>query len=209
MKSNEKTKKSTKTLKSKKTNEEIINNEVQNKQEEIKGIEIILNQIKYILLLIAILLFIAVILLGINGKSSTTYGTSSGNNEEQDTQQLPEYDVTEFTEITVDEMFNKVATSGYQVVYIGRIGCGYCRLFLDSLKQAQTNFKYKTLYIDLDKVTSDGAKKMKEISDDLNKNFGSTPMVLVYKDGEYKEMWLGYAQYSEFEKFLLKQGMTK
>ena len=106
-------------------------------------------------------------------------------------------------------MFNKVNTSGYQVVYIGRSGCGYCRLFLDALRQAQTNFKYKTLYIDLDKVTTEGATKMKAISDSVSKSFGSTPMVIVYKDGEYKDMWLGYAEYSSFETYLLGLGMTK
>lgn len=177
-------------------------------------IEKFLEQIRNILIVIAVILLVNVIVTAIsNNSTNNTYsGTSTGdsnNGGSNDEQQLPEYDVTAFTEITVDEMFNKVNTSGYQVVYIGRSGCGYCRLFLDALRQAQTNFKYKTLYIDLDKVTTEEATKMKAISDSVSKSFGSTPMVIVYKDGEYKDMWLGYAEYSSFETYLLGLGMTK
>lgn len=174
-------------------------------------IEKFLEQIRNILIAIAVILLVNVIVTAMSN-NSTNSGTSTSNSDNSSSnneQQLPEYDVTAFTEITVDEMFNKVNTSGYQVVYIGRSGCGYCRLFLDALRQAQTNFKYKTLYIDLDKVTTEGATKMKAISDSVSQSFGSTPMVIVYKDGEYKDMWLGYAEYSSFETYLLGLGMTK
>lgn len=182
-----------------------------------EGIEKVLEQIRNVLIVIAVIMLINVIVIAIgnNYKNTSTYsgnsdsGSKDSGSTEGQEQQLPEYDVTAFTEVTVDEMFNKVSTSGYQVVYIGRSGCGYCRLFLDALKQAQTNFNYKTLYIDLDKVTTDGATKMRAISDEVSKNFGSTPMVIVYKDGKYQDMWLGYDEYSAFEKYLLNLGMTK
>ena len=181
------------------------------KNEEI---EKILEQIRNILIVIAVILLINVIVTSIgngskNNNTSTNSSSDSSSDSSSNNEQLPEYDVTSFTEVTVDEMFSKVATSGYQVVYIGRSGCGYCRLFLDALKQAQTNFNYKTLYIDLDKVTTEGATKMKTISDSVSQSFGSTPMVIVYKDGEYKDMWLGYDEYSSFETYLLGLGMTK
>lgn len=177
------------------------------KNEEI---EKILEQIRNILIVIAVILLINVIVTSIgNGSKNNTTSTNPSSDSSSNNEQLPEYDVTSFTEVTVDEMFSKVATSGYQVVYIGRSGCGYCRLFLDALKQAQTNFNYKTLYIDLDKVTTEGTTKMKAISDKVSQSFGSTPMVIVYKDGQYKDMWLGYDEYSSFETYLLGLGMTK
>lgn len=177
------------------------------KNEEI---EKILEQIRNILIVIAVILLINVIVTSIgNGSKNNTASTNPSSDSSSNNEQLPEYDVTSFTEVTVDEMFSKVATSGYQVVYIGRSGCGYCRLFLDALKQAQTNFNYKTLYIDLDKVTTEGSTKMKAISDKVSQSFGSTPMVIVYKDGQYKDMWLGYDEYSSFETYLLGLGMTK
>ena len=177
------------------------------KNEEI---EKILEQIRNILIVIAVILLINVIVTSIgNGSKNNTTSTNPSSDSSSNNEQLPEYDVTSFTEVTVDEMFSKVATSGYQVVYIGRSGCGYCRLFLDAVKQAQTNFNYKTLYIDLDKVTTEGSTKMKAISDKVSQSFGSTPMVIVYKDGQYKDMWLGYDEYSSFETYLLGLGMTK
>lgn len=173
-------------------------------------IEKILEQIRNILIVIAVILLINVIVTSIgNGSKNNTTSTNPSSDSSSNNEQLPEYDVTSFTEVTVDEMFSKVATSGYQVVYIGRSGCGYCRLFLDALKQAQTNFNYKTLYIDLDKVTTEGSTKMKAISDKVSQSFGSTPMVIVYKDGQYKDMWLGYDEYSSFETYLLGLGMIK
>ncbi len=177
------------------------------KNEEI---EKILEQIRNILIVIAVILLINVIVTSIgNSSKNNTTSTNPSSDSSSNNEQLPEYDVTSFTEVTVDEMFSKVATSGYQVVYIGRSGCGYCRLFLDALKKAQTNFNYKTLYIDLDKVTTEGSTKMKAISDKVSQSFGSTPMVIVYKDGQYKDMWLGYDEYSSFETYLLGLGMTK
>lgn len=183
------------------------------RKEEKNEINELLKQIRIILIVIACMLLVNVIVTGMNTNQSRTYNTSTGDNTaegtESEEQNLPDYDVSSFTEITVDEMFTEVNNNGYKVVYIGRSGCGYCRLFLDALKQAQTNFKYQTLYIDLDKVTSDGASKMQAISDTLNEKFGYTPMVIVYKDGVYQDVWIGYDEYSSFEKFLTGLGMEK
>ena len=167
----------------------------------------LLKQIRNILVIIAIILVVNVIVTGMNNNGTTTIPSSSDESTTEETE--VEYDVSSFTEVTVDEMFTKVNTSGYQVVYIGREGCGYCRMFLSALEQAQTNFKYTTLYIDLDEVTSEGATKMEGISDVLAEKFGYTPMVIVYKDGVYQDVWIGYDEYSEFESFLTGLGMTK
>ena len=186
------------------------------KKEEIKEINLLIKQIRSILVIIACILVINVIVLAIgsnktsNTSSTTnnTSGTTTDNNSSEETA-TTEYDVSSFTEITVDDMFTKVNTSGYRIVYVGRSGCGYCRMFLGALKKAQSEFNYETLYIDLDKVTTDGSSKMKAISNDLNEKFGYTPMVIVYKDGVYQDVWVGYAEYSSFADFLTGLGMTK
>ena len=92
------------------------------KNEEI---EKILEQIRNILIVIAVILLINVIVTSIgnsskNNTTSTNPSSDSSSDSSSNNEQLPEYDVTSFTEVTVDEMFSKVATSGYQVVYIGR-----------------------------------------------------------------------------------------
>ena len=176
----------------------------------------LLRQIRNILIVIAIILVVNVIVTAISSNnrtySSTGDGTSTDTNtgtKSQGGDTATDYDVSAFMEVTVDEMFTKVNTSGYQIVYIGRSGCGYCRMFLPTLKEAQKNFHYTTLYIDLTKVTNDGATKMKGISDKVKEKWGYTPMVIVYKDGVYQDMWLGYDEYSSFESYLLGLGMSK
>lgn len=173
----------------------------------------LLKQIRNILVIIAVILVVNVIVTGMNSGnrnlSTSGSGNTDGTSESTGSGTTTEYDVSAFTEVTVDEMFTKVNTSGYQVVYVGRSGCGYCGMFLPALREAQTNFKYTTLYVDLDKVTSDGATKMQGISDELKEKFGYTPMVIVYKDGAYQDVWIGYDEYSAFEKFLTEKGMTK
>ncbi len=187
------------------------------KKEEIEQMNLLIKQIRSILVIIACILVLNVIVTGIssnhsnnnnNNNTSTTNENNNGSSTEEETS-TTEYDVSSFTEITVDEMFNKVNTSGYRIVYVGRSGCGYCRMFLGALRQAQSEFNYETLYIDLDKVTTDGSNKMKAISSDLNEKFGYTPMVIVYKDGVYQDVWVGYAEYSSFASFLTGLGMTK
>lgn len=175
--------------------------ELQNEMNEL------LKQIRNILIVIACILLVNVIVTGMSSNKGVT--SSSGENTQGEEQELPEYDVSKYKEVTVDQMFTEVNTTGYKVVYIGREGCGYCRMFLDALNQAQTNFKYQTLYIDLDKVTSDGATKMQGISSTLSEKFGYTPMVIVYKDGVYQDVWIGYDEYSAFESFLTGLGMQK
>lgn len=186
------------------------------KKEEIEQMNLLIKQIRSILVIIACILVLNVIVTGISSNHSnsnnTTTSTTNGNNNGSSTKEetsTTEYDVSSFTEITVDEMFNKVNKSGYRIVYVGRSGCGYCRMFLGALRQAQSEFNYETLYIDLDKVTTDGSNKMKSISSDLNEKFGYTPMVIVYKDGVYQDVWVGYAEYSSFASFLTGLGMTK
>ena len=176
--------------------------EIQNEMNEL------LKQIRNILVVIACILLLNVIVTAMSSNGGTTNNNGSTSTESGE-QSLPVYDVSAYKEVTVDEMFTEVNTSGYKVIYVGREGCGYCKLFLDALNQAQTNFKYQTLYIDLDKVTSDGATKMQGISAEMKENFGYTPMVIVYKDGAYKDVWVGYDEYSAFEKFLTGLGMQK
>lgn len=183
------------------------------KEDNMKVTNCLLEQIRNILIVIAAILVVNVIVVGMSSDVNRNYTAStSGNNEsgqQSEEQELPEYDVTAFKEVTVDEMFNEVAKSGYQVIYIGRSGCGYCRLFLEPLRKAQDTFKYKTLYIDLEKITVDGKNKLTAVSDSIKEGFGATPMLIIYKDGVYLDMRLGYSEYESLESYLIQKGMQK
>lgn len=171
----------------------------------------LLKQIRNILIVIAFILLVNVIVTGMNNNVNYSSGNSSGNNtlESINNDTTTEYDVSSFTEVTADEMFTKVNESGYHVIFFGSSNCGYCKAFIPVLQQAQTNFKFKTLYIDMTKVTDADATKIQAISDDVKEGFGYTPLMIIYKDGKYVDMQVGYSDYSSFETFLTGLGMTK
>ena len=103
-----------------------------------------------------------------------------------------------------------------QVIYVGRSTCGYCVQFLPALQQAQEEFGYKTKYYDIGDVTQESLQSNREelakYDDDdkfIDTNLGATPMVLLVRNGKLVKGWVGYAEYEEFEKFLIENGFEK
>ena len=98
------------------------------------------------------------------------------------------------------------------VLNIGRSTCGYCVKFLPNLQQAQKDYGYKTIYIDLEQMTAEDQESIKSVDNEENyiaENFGYTPMVLVFENGKLKQGWVGYAEYDKFASFLEDNGFSK
>ncbi|MBQ3021339.1 MAG: thioredoxin family protein [Bacilli bacterium] len=167
------------------------------------------------ILLIAILI---VLTLGVSKMYTTDEKevTNTNTNSEYNTN----YDVSSFKEITADEL-KKTVKKGTHVLYIGRETCGWCAAFLPALWEAEEEYKYQTLYIDIAKII-DFEKNV--ISDEeayntmigltgegyetyVEENFGATPMVLVFKDGKIIAATTGYTEYSTFKTFLNDAGI--
>ena len=161
----------------------------------------ILNKIFYTLIIITVILGFNLIVNIIKNADIT----SSESNSEESTS--TDYDVSEFETLTTTEAAEKISNGGTQVVYIGRSNCGYCVKFVPILKQAQDDLGYKTIYIDLNEVTSDDKEKLVAYDSYVEENFGYTPMVLVFKDGKYVSGWVGYTELDEFESFLSDAGI--
>ncbi len=161
----------------------------------------ILNKIFYTLIIITVILGLNLIVNIIKNADIT----SSESNSEESTS--TDYDVSEFETLTTTEAAEKISNGGTQVVYIGRSNCGYCVKFVPILKQAQDDLGYKTIYIDLNEVTSDDKEKLVAYDSYVEENFGYTPMVLVFKDGKYVSGWVGYTELDEFESFLSDAGI--
>lgn len=122
------------------------------------------------------------------------------------------YDVSMFEALDENALIERVtneSNSDMQVVYIGRETCGYCVKFLPALKQAQSEFGYKTIYLDITTVTEDGVNKITALNPEFFEQFGYTPMVALFKDGKFVTGHVGYMEYSEFKAFLEESGMTK
>ncbi len=175
------------------------------------------NELKEILKKILICSYILVGLLAVNTiinvtkNVTVTSETSEGENstEEENT----EYDVSMFTSVTPEEAVKAFDSDEVQVIYLGRSTCGYCVKFLPSLQKAQEEFGYKTLYLDITTITTDEQQKaILDLDNDekfLETNFGSTPMVLLVKDGKIVDGWVGYAEYEDFANFLEKNGLER
>lgn len=161
-----------------------------------------LNKIFYILIVITVILGLNLIVNIIKNADNTS---SNENNSEESTS--TDYDVSKFETLTTTEAAEKISKGETQVVYIGRSNCGYCVKFVPILKQAQDDLGYKTIYIDLNEVTSDDKEKLVAYDSYIEENFGYTPMVLVFKDGKYVSGWVGYTELEEFKSFLADAGI--
>jgi len=157
--------------------------------------------------LIAILVINTTILLVKDG------GTSTKDNSNAETSENIDYDVSMFTSVTADTLEDAVSEDTAKIVYIGRDSCGYCVQFLPVLQQAQEDYDYETLYLDITTVTTtEQQDKILAFDNEekfLEENFGGTPMVLLMKDGKLVDTWIGYAEYSDYSEWLEENGFAK
>jgi len=191
----EKKTKTTKTTKTVKKVEELERVEIINQIDYTK----VFNKIFYSLIAITVVLVAIFVAIIVKGNVTTTVD----NTETEET--LGEYDVSMFDTLTTTDALTEIAKKETEIVYIGRETCGYCVQFLPVLEQAQDEFGYKTIYIDLEEMTSDDQTKLLELDNEekyIEENFGYTPMVLVFKDGKFSTGWVGYAEYDSFAAFL-------
>lgn len=122
------------------------------------------------------------------------------------------YDISEFKTITAATLKNELNTKEYAVLLIGKPTCAYTEKFIPILKQAQEEYDYKTLYLDLATLSEDDKKEILKYDDDtkvIEENYGSTPMVITFKDKKMVDVWIGYESFEQFSTFLEKSGFGK
>lgn len=167
-------------------------------------VESTLQKIFYCLVVIAVILLVGVI--GIFAGIENMNGTPA----KQDEKQVQEYDASMFKQVTPDEFVEAFKGSETQVIYIGRPTCSYCAAFLPTLQQAQKDYNYTTLYLNIDEVDSSEISKITDLDEWLNTYYGTTPLVIVVKDGKIQgEGWVGYAEYDTFAAYLENLGFKK
>lgn len=181
----------------------------------IKGEKII------VLLLCAILL---VLIIGVSKMYSNTKVDTSNGTQNETTEYNTDYDVSMFEEIEAKDLKKK--TKGeLRVVYIGRESCGWCAAFLPNLWQAQEDYGFKTLYIDIAKIIDFASENYDILDQDafdtlsalsgegfenyMEQNFGATPMILIMKDNKIIKAQTGYGEYEAFETLLTDAGIKK
>lgn len=176
-------------------------------REEKKDYTEILNKILLCLYALIVILVVNTTILLVKGSSANNDSTPSTQEEST------EYDVSMFTSVTADTLADAVASDTAKILYIGRSTCGYCVQFLPVLEQAQKDYGYETLYLDITTVTTteqqDKILAFDNEEEFLKQNFGGTPMVLIMKDGKMIGTWIGYAEYSTYASWLEENGFAK
>ena len=136
----------------------------------------------------------------------------SSDNKDTTVESSGEYDVSMMNNVDMDKLLDLFDSKENQVVYLGRETCGFCVQFLPVLQQAQEEYGYTTNYLDITTVTTEDVNKLLKKDNDekfLEENYGSTPMVLIVKNGKLVDTWVGYSEYDEFAQFLEKNGFKK
>lgn len=170
--------------------------------------EEILNKILKCLYVLIVIMIINTILLiaGISGNGSSSNDDTQTTTEEENI----EYDVSMFNAIDADGLVSAFNSSDMQVIYMGRSSCGYCVQFLPTLQQAQSEFGYTTLYLDITTVSEGDLTKIIALDEEFfNEYYGSTPLTLLVKDGKIVDSQVGYSDYDTFASLLTKNGFTK
>ena len=168
-----------------------------------------------------IILLIAILILLTMGLSKM-YASKDINNttSKEESEYNTDYDVSMFDEIKAKDLKSKTKNK-LKVIYIGRETCGWCAAFLPNLWDAQTEYDFKTLYIDLAKIIdfSNGDvidQNSYDILNDLtgegyenymSENFGATPMILIMKDNKIVGAHTGYSEYDAFKTVLNDAGV--
>lgn len=168
-----------------------------------------------VVLLAAILIVLTIGVSKLYSNGSTGSTTSTKENEYN-----TEYDVSMFKEISASNIKNE--TKGkLSVVYIGRSTCSWCAAFLPNLWQAQEDYGYTTLYVDIAKIIDfenggildeDAYAIMMDLTGKnydgyMEENFGATPMILIIKDNKIINAQTGYSEYDAFKTVLNEAGI--
>jgi len=189
-------------------------------EERVINIEKKVNYTFGLSILITILL-VLVLIFSLNSGSNTYSSSSESENESTETASSDEYDVSDFTEITAQDI-EKTSKGKTILIYIGRSSCGYCLQYLSTLKEVQKEYGYTTYYIDIAKIldyekggildeeanTIMTGLKTTDDQEDVMDDWGSTPMTLIIKNNKIIDSMVGAGDTSALETLVKNNGLA-
>ncbi len=169
-----------------------------------------------VFILLGILIFLNILVVGGLNNNDTTDTSEETETSEYNT----EYDVSDFKEITYEDLSDFKKNNTY-VVYIGRETCSWCAAMLPTLKQASIDYDYTTYYIDIAKIIDYSTGKIidndayealvnldtTEEQSGVMDEFGSTPMILIMKNNKIIASQVGYDEYDAYASILESAGL--
>ncbi len=142
------------------------------------------------------------------------------NNIDSPTSDQEIYDVSMFINLTPSEILKKVKNKEKFILFIGKSDCPYCQKMLPSIQKAQSDYNFKTIYLNAKSIDVD-SNDYKELASFLDqketingetKTFGEfqlTPMIVAFENGKMKDGIIGYDTYDYLSEFLEKIGYQK
>ena len=122
-----------------------------NKKEEISN-EIakkLVNMLYIVIILLVVNLAISISNVTRTNDFIDKNSTTDNNKDNNDSDTIPEYDVSKYKAINYSEFSKAKKAKGYQVIYIGRSSCGYCAKFIPVMNQVQSDYGFTHLYFDI------------------------------------------------------------
>lgn len=158
---------------------------------------------------ITVCLYIIIAFLALNSILLIVSLGDTKTEKTNNTQTASSYDTSNFAVLTTDQIMESIKASDMQVIFMGRDGCGWCAQFAPVMEQVQAKFGFITTYLDLDDMSSSDQQKIMELDDYVKENFGSTPLLILAKDGKYVAASVGYMDADGVSSFLKEHGMTE
>lgn len=176
---------------------------------------------------ITICLYIVIALLIVNTICHIVELSKLSNNQNNSTNSAENksdgtsYDVSMFTALSPAEITKKIKSGDEFVLFLGQEKCTYCQKILPVLQQAQKDYKYTTVYLNVASSTVTSSTDYAEMAALLDKEmtangetkefgkFKVTPMVAIIRNGKMVDGMIGYNTYDNFAKFLESAGINK
>lgn len=190
-------------------------------EDRVINMEQKLNILMVLAVIMTVVAVITMFVVIFKGDSKTKSDSKETNTQEKEETVTYDYDVSAFKEITASEI--ETESKGKTILlYIGRSTCGYCVQFVPILTEVQNKHDYTTYYLDIAKiydyqngVVLDSASesvmlnlKTSDSQKGIMKNFGSTPMTLVIKNGKVVDSIVGYVDAGTLETLVSSNGLN-
>lgn len=117
------------------------------------------------------------------------------------------YDVSFMKQVSLVDLDEIIQQGGIIYVFSGRSTCPPCRKFVPVLEKVVKDLQLSNVYY-LDqstiKKTADGYQKFVDYSEELQKEFGTTPYFMIFNNKSYQEGLIGMSETEESLEKILK-----
>ena len=111
--------------------------------------------------------------------------------------------------VTMDEYVAKTKAEGYNFMYVGRTGCGYCEKYDESIKDLLSKYDIEVYYLDIANLNDGEYEKLTATDTYFATEQWGTPTTMLYKDGVRINMLSGYVDSASLVEFVTSSFLTQ